>query len=202
MAYSDVKTTFQAILNRRDITSTLVNTFMGFAIQRIHQEIRVPAMEKLVTLTTDGTSRLNVPGDLLEVISVHVNDASNGRTKLTRTDLPTILTYAADQGQPIYYHREVGYLYLGPFPPTAQSVFVHYFADSTSLTADTDVNWLTEVAPTLLIYAALTFAADYYIDDRIKLFEDRYVQIRDGLNYMAQQDEVVNASIRPTFTVD
>lgn len=202
MAYSDVKTQFMAILNRRDITASLVDTFMGFAIQRIHQEMRVPAMEKVAQLTTDGSSLLDVPSDLLEFISVHVNDANNGRTKLTRTDLATILEFAAIQGQPIYYHREDAYIYLGPYPPADQTVFVHYFADSTSLAADTDTNWLTEVAPMLLVYAALTFAADYFIDDRIKLFEDRYVQIRDSLVNMGLQDEVVNASIRPSFYMD
>lgn len=202
MAYSDVKTQFQAILNRRDITPTLVDTFMGYAIQRIHQEMRVPAMEKVVTLTTDGTAELDVPGDLLQFISVHMNDDNNGRRKLTRTDLATILQKASYQGQPEYYHREGGTIYLGPMPPDDQSVFIHYYADSTALSADTDTNWLTEVAPSLLVYAALTFAADYFIDDRIKLFEDRYTQIRDNLINMAQVDEVENASIRPAFYMD
>lgn len=202
MAYADVKSQFMGILNRRDITPSLVDTFMQFAIQRIHTELRVPAMEKVVELTTDGSSRLNVPGDFLEVISVHTNDDQNGRNKLTRTDLGTILNYSNISGQPKFYHREGGYIYIGPYPPEGTSIFVNYFSDSTSLVADDDLNWLTEVSPVLLIYGALSFAADYFLDDRKILFEETYKTVRDSLSDMAKQDEVANASIRPALVME
>lgn len=202
MAYSDVKTQFLGILNRRDITSSLVNTFMGYAIQRIQREIRVPSMERVTTLTTDGTATLTVPPDLLQFISVHVNDNDNGRTKLTRTDLGTILYWANIQGQPEYYHREAQYLYVAPYPPEDTSVFVHYYADAPSLVEDTDTNWMTEVAPMLLVYAALSYASDYFLDDRKTLFEQVYMQTAEQTQVQALWDEVENASIRPAFNMD
>jgi hypothetical protein len=202
MTYLAVKTHFLAVLNRRDITSTLVDTFMGFGVQRIQSEVRLPPMEQVTELTSDGTAELTVPTDLQEIISIHVNDDNNGRTKLIKSDLQTILTKAAYQGQPKFYHIEEGIIYMGPFPPTDQPVFIHYYQNPTALSADGDTNWLTETHPLMLVYAALTYAADYYIDDRIKLFEDRYTQIRDNLVSMMQQDEVVNASIRPSFWDD
>lgn len=202
MSYGAVKTQFMAVLNRRDITPSLVDTFMGYAVQRIHTELRVPAMEKNITFTTDGSATIAVPGDLLQIISVHVNDDQNGRRKLTRTDLPTILCQSAIAGQPIYYHREGGNFYIGPYPPIGQTVYLNYYGDSSLLSADTDENWLTEVAPMLLVYAALSYAADYFLDDRQSIFEGRYGQIRDNLASMAMQDEVENASIRPAYNMD
>lgn len=198
MSYLDVKNQFLGLLNRRDITPTLVNTFMSFGIQRIQRELRVPAMERLVEITTDGTSKFPVPGDLLQVISVHTNEATS-HVKLTRTDLQTILDNAQVAGSPRYYHREEGYIYLGPYPPSGSKVFLHYYADASSLSADTDSNWMTEVAPTLMIYAALSYAADYFLDDRKQLFEASYIQIAEQMMNMALQDEVENASISPAY---
>ncbi len=198
MAYVDVKNQFMAILNRRDITPSLVDTFMSFGIQRIQREVRVPSMEKVVELLTDGSSRLAVPGDLLQFISVHTNDTVN-HNKLTRTDLRTILDQSKIPGVPEFYHREAGYIYLGPYPPENTSVFVHYYADLNTLAADSDTNWATEVAPALLIYAALSEAANYFLDDRKPLFEQTYEQVKQSLLEQAQQDEVENASVRPAF---
>lgn len=198
MSYLDVKTQFLGLLNRRDITPTLVTTFLNYGVQRIQRELRVPAMEKIVEIETDGTSKLPVPGDLLQVISIHTNDSVN-RTKLARCDLQTILDYAAIAGSPRVYYREGAYLNIGPVPASGTSVFIHYYADASSLSADSDTNWLTEVAPTLLIYAALSYAADYFLDDRKQLFEASYMQIAEQLVTMAIQDEVENASISPAY---
>jgi hypothetical protein len=202
MSYGTVKTQFQALLNRRDITPSLVTTFIGYGIQRIQRTLRVPSMERVVELTTDGTSELSMPTDLLEIISLHVNDDTNGRTKLIKTDLQTILTHAAYQGQPKYYHREGSTIYMGPFPADAQPVFIHYFADFSGLTEDDDENWLTEVAPTLVVYAALTYAASYFLDDRREMFEAEYLNISREFKEMAQDDETVNASISLSFNMD
>lgn len=198
MAYVDVKNQFLGLLNRRDITPSLVNTFMGFGIQRIQREIRVPAMEKTVELTADGTSRLAVPGDFLQVISIHTND-NTSRSKLIRADLQSILSLAAVTGAPRIYHREGAYFHIGPVPPSGSKVYINYYADASSLSADSDTNWLTEVAPALLIYAALSYAADYFLDDRKQMFEASYMQIAEQLVSMSMQDEVENASISPAY---
>jgi hypothetical protein len=198
MAYVDVKNQFLGLLNRRDITPSLTDTFMGFGIQRIQRELRVPAMEKLATLLTDGSAQISVPGDLLEVISIHTNDQVN-HNKLVRCDLQTILDYAKIPGVPKFYYREGTSFSLGPYPPSGTAIWINYFADASSLSADTDSNWITEVAPTLLIYAALSYSCDYFLDDRKQLFEASYQQIADQLQQMALQDELENASISPAY---
>ena len=68
-----------------------------------------------------------------------------------------------------------------------------------TLSADTDTNWITQVAPTLLVYAALSYAADYFLDDRKQMFEASYVQIAEQMQLMALQDELQNASISPAY---
>lgn len=198
MAYVDVKNQFLGLLNRRDITPSLTDTFMGFAIQRIQRELRIPAMEKLVAVLTDGTASFPVPNDLLEIISVHTNDAANHK-KLVRCDLQTILDFSQIAGSPRYYYRERGNISVGPYPPSGTDIYIHYYVDAGTLSADTDTNWITEIAPTLLIYAALSYSADYFLDDRKQMFEASYMQIAEQFQQMAWQDELQNASISTAY---
>lgn len=198
MDYVGLKNQFLGLLNRRDITPTLVNTFMDFGVQRIQRELRIPAMEKLISMSTDGTSALQVPGDLLEVIAMYTDDSANTQ-KLIRTDLQTILDYAKVAGSPRYYYREGAFFTIGPCPPAGTSVYLNYYVNAGTLSADTDTNWITQVAPTLLVYAALSYAADYFLDDRKQMFEASYVQIAEQMQLMALQDELQNASISPAY---
>ena len=198
MAYVDVKNQFLGLLNRRDITPTLTDTFMQFGIQRIQRELRLPSMEKVIAVLTDGSANFPVPGDLLEMISVHTNDSSR-HNKLVKTDLGTILQYSKVTGSPTYYYREGPTISIGPYPPEGTAVYLHYYVNATTLSADTDTNWITEIAPTLLIYAALSYSADYYLDDRKQMFEASYIQIAEQLQQMALQDEVQNASVSPAY---
>jgi len=198
MAYVDVKNQFLGLLNRRDITPSLTNTFMQFGIQRIQREIRVPAMEKLAEFITDGTYSVAVPGDYLEMISIYTNTTTSHK-RLTRVDAQTILDYSKQSGIPLFYSRIGGNFVVGPVPPDETSIFIYYYADASELVADSDTNWVTEVAPTLLIYAALSFASDYFLDDRKQMFEASYMQIAEQLQNMALQDELGNASVSSAY---
>lgn len=198
MAYLDVKNQFLGLLNRRDITPSLVTTFMTYGIQRIQREIRCREMEKLTSVTTDGTSQINAPTDLLEVISINTNDTVNVH-KLVRCDLQTILNYSKYPGQPRFYYLQDGKFSLGPYPPNGTTVWINYYANATTLSADTDTNWLTEKAPALLIYAALSYACDYFLDDRKQMFESSYAQIGEQLMLQSTQDDLANASVSPAY---
>ena len=198
MAYVDVKNQFLGLLNRRDITPSLTNTFMQFGIQRIQRELRIPAMEKLANFVTDGTYNVAVPGDYLEMLSIYTNTTTS-HTRLTRVDAQSILDYSQQSGIPQFYSRIGGNFVVGPVPPSGTSVFIYYYADASALVADSDTNWITEIAPTLLIYAALSYASDYFLDDRKQMFEASYMQIAEQLQNMALQDELENASVSSAY---
>ena len=198
MAYVDVKNQFLGLLNRRDITPSLTNTFMQFGIQRIQRELRIPAMEKLANFVTDGTYNVAVPGDYLEMLSIYTNTTTSHK-RLTRVDAQSILDYSKQSGIPQFYSRIGGNFVVGPVPPSGTSVFIYYYADASALVADSDTNWITDIAPTLLIYAALSYASDYFLDDRKQMFEASYMQIAEQLQNMALQDELENASVSSAY---
>ena len=199
MLYSDIQTVIQGILNRRDLTPTLLNTFITMGIQRIQRVLRIPAMENILVYSTDGTPTIPVPNDLLEIISIAFNDDVN-QQKLVRVDQQTAMRLSNIPGIPTSYYRQRGNFAIGPCPPAGTYCYVTYYQDASGLVNPTDHNWITDASPDLLIYAALGYAADYYLDDRKQSFEQRYSQILSDLQGMADDDELLNASIGSAYS--
>jgi hypothetical protein len=201
MNYGEVKETFKSILNRRDITPSQVETFMEFAVHRIQRSLRIPAMERVVGILTDGTPYIEPFGDLLELVSIHTdNDA--GRRKLIRVDLERAINMAAAPGIPTVYCRHNKVWIIGNCPPKHTRLIVNYYANVWPIVNDEDDNWLTVGAPDLLIYGALVRAADFFLDDRRELFESTFQQCLVDLTLMANQNELVNASLGPALLFD
>ena len=70
------------------------------------------------------------------------------------------------------------------------------------MSADSDENKLAQVAPDLIIYAALTYAADYYLDQRAEIFEQKYVQFITEIQEQANDQELNGGtqSIAPAYS--
>jgi hypothetical protein len=151
-------------------------------------------MEKLFSYTSDGSGVVPVPTDLLEVISISMNDP-NYSYRLVRSDIQTVLCQQVTADYPKYYYRSGAGFLVGPKATTGLVIHVVYHGEFDPLISDTSVNWLTIAAPDLLIYAALGYASDYFLDDRKTAFEQRYLYILQELQNQASQDELSNASI-------
>ena len=59
-----------------------------------------------------------------------------------------------------------------------------------------------EVAPDLIIYGALTFAADYYLDERAQVFESKFQTFLAELQEQANDQELNGGiqAIQPSAT--
>jgi hypothetical protein len=196
MNYGELKTSFLAILNRRDITPTQITTFIGMGLQRIHREVRIPAMEALYYHTSTGDGIVPIPSDFVDVISIATN-LTTVHNKLIKRDLQTVLDLGVSTGYPLYYFRQGMNWLIAPRPESGIIINVQYYRDQSTLSLDTDTNRLTAAAPDLIIYAALTYASDFFLDERGPLFEQKYQQMVSDLNEMAHMDELENAAIRP-----
>ena len=205
MAFIDVQNDVMTILNRRDLTNTQLLSFLDKGARRINREIKCPAQEGTISHTFDGTEaypgRLLVPGDMLQVISIYLNDASNQRTLIKR-DKATVMVAAQTVATPAYYYREGATYILGPQPPNTTTLYIDYYKDATGLSAPTDTNWLTDAAPDLLSYAALTYASDFFMDERADKWESRYQQIAASIQGLADDDELHDASIGAAYNTD
>ena len=202
MNWGELKTHFNSVLNRRDLTSTLRDTFLKMGIARIQRELRAPMMEKtvLVTVDTDNYDGIEIPSDYIGLVSLTVVGLE---TKLQRVDL-NVAELEADKGiaTPRVFARRAGKWILGPKPADGEVVRIDYYGEMGTLTNDEDENTLTIIAWDLITYAALVLAAEYYLDTRLENFEKRYQTIFDEIQYQSDFDELSQGVMRPGINLE
>jgi hypothetical protein len=187
MNYGDLKTHFKNVLNRSDITEALQVTFIDQGIQRIQRSLRTPLMEKQREYTFSAQSpSIILPIDFLEIMDIY-----HDTTALQRVPIATMLAYKKNtrSGTPGYFTRENNSLLLYPEPATG-TITINYYGEFETMTDDADENNLAAVASDLIIYSALTYAADYYLDERSPTFEAKYVQFMTELQEQANDQEL------------
>lgn len=189
----------KALLNRNDITDPIADTFIDQAVARIQRTLRIPPMEKMIVYTaqTVEPDLLVLPNDFLELKHIYIDDKT-----LQFKDLNSFLRYPDYGGsKPMFYTRIQGGLKVKPAPAVGSTITMVYYGEIPDLVNDTDENFLTAIAPDLLVYGALTFASDYYIDDRKEQFENVATRIFDELVTQAAEMEMnqEGLAIAPTY---
>lgn len=200
MNYGEVKAQFRGALNRRDITPTQVDMYVKNACTRAQRLLRVPAAEDVLEyfIAEGFESRLYIPGDYLKLISLTTGDGE----ELRRTDLTTVSRLACFHGYPKFYARQGPEFVIGPKPQGGSTLRLTYHVDMSALSADTDENWLTTIAPDVLINGALAAACKFYVDPRADGYEADFVRDITDLNIQAADDELTNAAIMPSHSFD
>jgi hypothetical protein len=199
MNLGSIRSHFKAVLNRSDTPDALADTFIEQGIARVQRSLRIPSMEKQFNYTiTSQTGAVLLPDDFLEGIDLfHDNHAL---TRIPMNEFQDRLR-TGEVGQPHFFTREQGSYLITP-EPSSGTVTLNYYANFADMTTDSDENILAQVASDLIIYSALTYAADFYLDERAQTFEARYIQFMTELQEQANDSEVAGSlqSIRPTYT--
>jgi hypothetical protein len=186
MNYGELQTHFTAVLNRRDLTTTLRDTFLQMGIAKIQRELRAPFMEKSV-LVTIGSDY-----DGIEITAVDLE------SKLQRVDLNVAQAEAAKGvATPRVFARQGGRWILGPTPAEDDVIRIDYYGEVGELSESDDENVLTIIAWDLIIYSALVLAAEYFLDRRLETFNNRYNETLATIQSQADFDELSSGVIRP-----
>tara|TARA_B100000035_G_scaffold314283_1_gene330147 strand:- start:1934 stop:2545 length:612 start_codon:yes stop_codon:yes gene_type:complete len=199
MNYGQLKTHFDALLNRSDITTALTEQFINDGIARIQRSLRTPMQEKILSVAiSTATASLTLPADFLETISLYFDQYELQRVPMKRFRELNKSNYT---GNPMFYTREGPNLLLFPQPSTGTLV-LYYYAEMPALVNASDETPMTQVASNLIIYAALTFASDYYLDERGELFELKYNQLLNEHQEMANDQEMNGGTqvIQPAYS--
>lgn len=201
MNKGELRSHMLALLNRSDCTDALADTFLDQALTRIQRSLRIPSMEKQHSYNiTSGTplSFVVVPSDLLEIIDLQFDGVSLLRLPMNEM---ASAQHAGSSGSPTYFSRERELIKVSP-QPTSGTLFLNYYSEFDALTTDTSTNIITNIASDLLIYTALSYASDYFIDERGPLFESKSGQFLSELQEQANSAETSGMSqvIRPTST--
>ncbi len=192
MNKGQIRSQFLALLNRNDCSNELADTFLEQGLARIQRTLRVPAMEKVQTYTVNDVvpNSLILPNDFLNIKHLYCGDVL-----LEYVDLGRYLQYQGSVDTPRIYTRVQGELKVKPTPPEGTEIFMVYYGEAGDLTSDTDTNFITEIAPELLVYGSLTYAADYFIDERKPLFEETFNRVFAELTEQAYLTEFEQSSM-------
>lgn len=178
-----IRNQIKGLLNRNDLTDAQADIFIDQAVARIQRTLRIPPMEKtqLYTAGSTGADTLTLPNDFLQLKYLY--------TPLGPVRYVGLNEYLKTQdtpgNTPTIYTRIQGGLQIKNTPPAGFVTTMVYYGEIPDLVNDTDENFLTAIAPDLLVYGALTFAADFFIDDRRDTFEATAVRIYEELNQQA-----------------
>lgn len=199
MNYGDIKSHFDALLNRSDITPALTTLFIDQGISRIQRQLRTPLNESVTTYSiTAQTASVTLPQDFLEIISLYQD-----HTELQRVPMSKFREVATNvlAGNPQVFVRQQQEIRLHP-QPTSGDLVLYYYGEFAPMVNNTDENNLAAVAPDLIIYAGLTYAADYYLDERRDVFETKYNQFLTEIQEQANDQEMNGGvqAIQPTYT--
>ena len=203
MNYGEIRTQFKAILNRRDCSNALADTFLNQSLLRCTRELRTPAQEAEATMTVGSTfTGFPVPADIIQSIAMMADTVSGQQRKVTYEPLARFLERDVYVGAPAYYTRIGNFYQLRPLPAEDTVLTLYYYGEFEQFAGDSDETVLSLIAPDLLIYAALSYAADYFMDDRAQAFEGRYAQIAQALQDQAYDLEAHDASIAPAYNTE
>ena len=199
MNYGDLKSHFNDLLNRSDITTALTECFIDQGIARIQRQLRTPMSERVLNITITGqTESLTLPSDFMEIISLYMNEYELERVSMRKY---REVAHTAVAGKPRMFVRQAEKLLLYP-QPTSGTLSLYYHGEFPTLSADSDSNVLTNAAPDLIIYGALTFASDYYLDARAEQFEAKFTQFLTELQEQANDQELQGGtqSVLPAYS--
>jgi hypothetical protein len=212
MAYSDVKSAFLARMNRRDLandTTGLADLFLQDAIKRVQRNLEIPAGEKSISVVIGNSTYFNnnfiqtypngisvtggllIPTDFIRMRDITYYNG-NGEPSILRKAPLTDTAGAIFFGVPgcvIMYSRQGSMWILGPLPIAGNIVRIDYYSEYATVINPTDDNVLLDIADDLIVYGALSYAADHYNDKRGPQFEQRFTQILSDLQAQADADE-------------
>ncbi len=198
MNYGNLKTHFQNLLNRSDLTTALSETFIDQGIARIQRQLRTPMTENITNYAISGqTASVSLPNDFVEIISLYMDDKELTRVPMSK--YRSVATSAA-VGNPTIFTREQSKLNLHP-QPSSGTLVLYYYGEFPAMTADSDENLLAQVAPDLILYAAATYAADWFLDERAELYENKFNQFMLEVQEQSNDQELNGGvqSIQPAY---
>lgn len=197
MNKAQIRTQVLNLLNRNDCSDSTADSFIDLALSRIQRTLRIAPMERQQDIVSNdaGDNLITIPQDFLSMKYLWA-----GQTLIEFRDFGTFISLPDFTGLPEVYTRARGGLLVKPRPPVGTEMSMIYYGQFDPLTTDDTENALTVVAPDLLIYAALTFAADHFVDDRKQVFEERYKTIYAELEEQSRMVEwdQTSLAVQPT----
>lgn len=195
MNYGEIKEYLRKLVNRKDLDDTLAAQFIQQSQTRIERRLRTTAMENYVSFTVDGNS-FAVPADFLEII-----DLWSGDRELERVDMSRLVRQMNTQGEPTVFLQTGHQIIIRPTPASDLPMYMRYYASQPELITDADENLWTVTAVDALVYGAAELAGDFYEDERLSRFAEKFNTAMLELEEQTIREDFAGPmSITPTYS--
>lgn len=190
MTRAELRAYFKELLNRSDCTDIQADQFINLGIRRLERILRVPTMERRIVYTSSGDGVYPIPNDYLELIGLF--HANRRLERVTSSDA----FLRPDSGDPAVFWREGPNYIVRPKPASGEEVVLIYYGEFEELGDEGYETFESAVYPDAIIYSALTFAADFFIDERKPLFVDSLSQALTEIQASAEKDALAGHDMR------
>jgi hypothetical protein len=201
--FGQLKTSIADLLNRSDLTAKIPD-FVTMLEARVNREVkfRNRRMETSTALAFSGTDEAVMPTDYLEARTFVWQSTPRVRLEFM-SPAAFEATYTTDTpATPQHYTIFGSTFQIGPFPNSDVGATLRYYQRLTSLSADSDTNWLLTYHPDVYLYGSALESAPYLGEDgRIQVwlgFFDRAAAELQGEDARARWS---GAPIRPTLDI-
>lgn len=159
-----------------------IPSLINFAERRISRDLKIQGFQTVVVTTLQaGVPVLPKPDRWRETISMNVGTGTgnNTRVQLFSRAYEYIRSYWPNDTlveEPVFYadYNYTNWI-IAPTPDEAYPVEILYYEMPVLLDENTQVNWLTQYAPNLLLYATLLEATPFLKnDERIPVWQGMY----------------------------
>lgn len=188
MNIGELRAYFLDVLNRTDCTVSQADTFITMGIRRVERLIRTPLQKASMTVTVeaDWPSYVFLPFNYIGSYSATLNGEPINR--IAASQIGSMTGYLVEDARLKFY----------PDLKEGDVFKLVYFNEFTKGDPDGTTTAFSAVLPDLMIYAALVFACDTFVDERKATFETTMASLVDEAQTMADLDEITGGSMAIT----
>lgn len=204
MTYDSLNSIVLQYLERSDqATINAIPTFITLAEFEIAQEIKTLGQLQIVESTMlAGNPVIAKPARWRKTVSMNITNSSGLRTPVLLRKYEYLTNYSANNTvteAPLYYaDTDWDHWYVAPTPDQAYSFEVLYYERLSPLSSTNQTNWLTQNAPTAMLYGTLLQAMPFLKNDQRQIFQQKYTEAIQSL----KTEDVARVGDRQTIAVD
>jgi hypothetical protein len=204
MTYDSLNAYVLQYLERSDqATINAIPTFITLAEFEIATEIKTLGQLQIVESTMNsGSPSLAKPARWRKTVSMNYTDALGNKNPLLLRKYEYLINYAQNStttGAPLYYSDTMwDWWYVSPTPDQAYAFEVLYYERIAPLSSANQTNWLTQNAPTAMLYGTLLQAMPFLKNDQRQIFQPKYTEAMKSL----KDEDITRVGDRQAVAVD
>lgn len=185
MNYGELRSQFLELLNRTDCTDSLADAFISMGLRRVERLLRTPLQRTTFSFTIGSTwaGSVPIPADYIGLHEIRVDGIPIRRVASNQQD---ILSGFWIEGFDFKFTDGL---------TEGQVISVTYYSEFSQGVPDITVTTYSLVLNDVIIYAALFYAGDHFIDARKDAWGSTMKELVAEVQLMADMDEVAGGGM-------